>query len=155
MFHSQQVFCEATQCSLQIKAPQLSWLWIIAFFINVTNSFIIFGLKKKWKQINEFSLVHLAETQKHSPDQLNYRLYRHQTISFLQPLPSWGHCLHSLLWSWKPQHHWWFTVLSPVMCGRTGSLSSGKWNSFLPSFQSTSLLVSQHSRGKSNRPHLR
>lgn len=46
MFHSQQVFCEAMQCSLQIKAPQLSWLWIIAFFINVTNCLSFLDLEK-------------------------------------------------------------------------------------------------------------
>lgn len=161
MFQSQLVFCEATQCSLQIKAPQLSWLWIIAFFIIVTNCSIIFELRKKMKT-NKFSQVTLwciwprprntAETQKNR----YYRLYRHQTqysysLSHPEAIVS---AIVSVLC---------FEAENPSTTDNSlsfhqpwvGRLAALVVQNETPSFQRVSLLVSQHFQSKSYRPHLR
>lgn len=146
--------------TLQIEAPQFSWLWIITFFINVTVlSFLdLKKLKtKKWVFLGH-SLAHLTETQKYSPDAFAYRHYRHQTTRFLPALPSWGHCLHSLLPSWTLT-----SVGNPsnidhslsFHCSSVGKLATSAVENTTTSSQRASVLISQHSQDKTNRPWLR
>lgn len=161
MFHSQQS-CEAGQCSPYFTDTGTSALLALDLYIlHKCNCPIIFRLKKTENKEVSFprSLFGTFDwDQKYSPDPFAYRHYRHQTTRFLLALPSWGHCLHSLLSSWTLT-----SVGNPsnadhslaFQCSSVGKLATSTVENTTISSQRESVLISQHSQDKTNRPWLR
>lgn len=146
MFHSQQVFCEARQCSLHIKAPQFSWLWIIAFFSNVTNCSIIFENNEMRFFRSLFGAfgwdpeTQLRPTKTEITDSIGIRPYYFFSLSHPEDIVSFL-CSEAENPSTTDNslsfHQSW-----------VGGLAASVVQHKTPSFQRASLLVNQHSQGK-------